>query len=243
MNDTSFFDRIFTTDQVCGLVRRMDLRAQLLIRHLEEEIAQLVPVDSSWLESALPKFLSGNTLDATLATHGWTREDLELNIWRPEALRRFAEQRFGPGVEEQFLKEGGNSDQVVYSMIRLQDAALAREVWIRIEENEMSFSEAASQFGGGQESSHLGVIGPLKVGQIYPIELREHIRNLQPGQVQPPVRLGDWLVLLKLEKITLSTFNDETRSKILDSQLRRFLENRAKRIFDQDILEPLEYDV
>ena len=70
----------------------------------------------------------------------WTESDLHLHVLRPEALRRFAEQRFGPGLEERFLSFQGGCDQVIYSLLRVRDAGLARELWIRHEEGEITFA-------------------------------------------------------------------------------------------------------
>ena len=55
-------------------------------------------------------------------------------------------------------------DQVVYSLIRVHDPALIREIWIRLEENEMTFAQASTEFGEGPEVRHNGQYGPMSVG-------------------------------------------------------------------------------
>ena len=241
MNDPTLHPMVLSDEQQLALIRRMELQQQLLQRWLEEEIAGLVPIDKVWLDKKRASFLNQQSLDVALAQRQWTAADLDLHLWRPEALRRFAEQRFGPGVEEEFLKQGGNTDEVIYSMIRLRDPALAREVWLRIEEQETTFAEAAAQFGEGPEASHLGVIGPLEIGQIHPSQLRDHIRQLQPGEVQAPLRLGEWLLLLKLEKIKPRSFDQATKSRLLQSQLKGFLHERASQFQQGEPLDQLEY--
>ena len=67
-------------------------------------------------------------------------------------MRRFAKQRFGPGLEETFLSSRGGRDLVIYSLLRVRDAGLARELWIRLEEGETTFAEAAHQYGVGEEA-------------------------------------------------------------------------------------------
>ena len=241
MIDPSVESNLLSDAKQLALVRRMELHDQLLQRFLEEDIAVLVPVDTAWLNDQRSTFLGQQSLGAVLAQRQWTEADLDLHLWRPEALRRFAEQRFGPGAEEEFLKDGGNTDQVIYSMIRLRDPALAREIWIRIEEQETSFAEAAAQFGEGPEASHLGVIGPMRIGQIQPESLRNHIRQLRPGEVQAPLRLGEWLLLLKLEKIIPSCFDQATRAALLQNQMQLFIQERANRFRKGELLDQLEY--
>ncbi len=219
----------------------MELMPQLFFRHIEEEITALVPSDLPWLERQRAAFVQDVGLEQTLQARGWSEADLDLHLWRPEALRRFSDQRFGPGLEEEFLKEGGNADQVIYSMIRFRDPALAREIWIRIGEQETSFVEAAAQFGEGPEAAHLGVIGPLQISQIQPQQLRDHIRQLQPGEVQAPLRLGEWLLLLRLEKTQPAIFDQGTRARLLQNQLNRFVQDRADRFQRGEPLDQLEY--
>ena len=93
-------------------------------------------------------------------------------------MRRFAKQRFGPGLEEAFLASRGGRDQVIYSFLRVRDAGLARELWIRIEEGETTFAEAAHQHGVGEEAQRKGVIGSMSIGLLQPEVLQEILRSL-----------------------------------------------------------------
>ena len=113
---------------VLALVRRMELEPKLLRRHLEEQIIALVPLEDCWLEESRSSFLNGRPLDDCLQEKGWDSVDLDLHLRRVEALRRFAHQRFAPGVEERFLASKGSRDLVIYSLVRVKDYALAREL-------------------------------------------------------------------------------------------------------------------
>ena len=44
----------------------------------------------------------------------------------------------------------------------MKDYALARELWIRLEEDETTFAQAAREFGEGPEADRHGVIGPVR---------------------------------------------------------------------------------
>ena len=242
MNDLNSISAHLSDGQILDLVRRLELRPQLLRRLLEEQITALVPIDQAWMEQERSRCLGENKEQEWCAERGWTSEDLELHLWRPEALRRFAEQRFGPGVEDAFLKQANTADQVVYSLLRVHDPGLARELWIRLEEREMSFPEAAAQFGQGPEARHLGVIGPLALRDIHPELLRDQLRRLQPSEINPPMRLGDWFVLLRLEKLIPAVFNQATRHQLIQAQLEDFLQDRQNRLLAGDSLDDLQYD-
>jgi hypothetical protein len=227
---------------IAALVRRMELWPQLLRRQQEELITALVPIEPSWLQQQRQVFLGDEPLDQVLTRHRWLEADLDLHLARPEALRRFAEERFGPGLEEAFMAAQGGHDQIIYSLLRVRDGGLARELWIRLEEGEATFAELASSFGEGPEAARKGVIGPVPIGSIAPPELAQLLRTLQPGEVHPPRQLGEWLVLLRLEQLTPARFDAAMRTFLLDQQLDAFLEGRVQQVLRGEHPDDLQYD-
>jgi parvulin-like peptidyl-prolyl isomerase len=228
-------------EQALLLVRRLELWPQLVRRLLEEEIVGNVPLPDDWLADQQQTLLGDQVLEEFLASRNWQPADFQLHIRRPEALRRFAEQRFGPGLEERFLAEQGMRDQVIYSFLRVLDPALARELWIRLEEGETTFAEAAATYSEGPEKAHKGLIGPLSMGVVQPPELSAALRSLRPGQLKPPISIGPWHVLVRLEQLTPARFDAATRERLLSEQLDAFLQQRIQLMLDGDPLEPLHY--
>ncbi len=226
---------------LAGLVQRMDLLPQLLRRQEEEAIAALVDLPSEWFLNQQQSLLGDRPLDQFLAEKGWQESDLHLHLARPEALNRFARQRFGPGLEEAFLGAQGGHDQIVYSLLRVRDPSLAQELWIRLEEEETTFAEAATSFSEGPEAVRKGVIGPMPIGELQPPELAQLLRALRPGQLHPPQRLGEWSVLVRLEQLTPARFDAEMQQFLLQQQLDRFLSHRVNQRLAGDVPDPLDY--
>ena len=241
---TQPFAHSLSDDDLLALVRRMELMSSLVRRHVEEEITHLVDLPDEFLEQALVDFCGDRDRDALLAEKGWTEADLHMHVLRPEALRRFAAQRFGPGLEDRFLGFKGGRDQVIYSLLRVRDAGLARELWIRLEEGEITFAEAASTFSEGPEAQRKGVMGPLEIGTLQPQTLQDLLRALRPGEICSPKIVGDWHVLLRLEQLTPAKFDDQLRLRMQDEALGDFLAKRVNRILSVEDaqLEPLHYD-
>ena len=236
--------QLLSDADVLSLVRRMELEPKLLRRHLEEQIVALVPLEEAWLEESRSRFLDGRSQDECLREKGWTKADLELHLSRAEALRRFAHQRFSPGLEERFLASKGSRDLVIYSLLRVRDYGLARELWIRLEEDETTFAEAARDFGEGPEADRQGVIGPIPIGALQPTLLQDIIRGLKAGELSPPIALGEWQLLLRLEKLTPARLDDQVRNQMLQESLDKYLDDRVSKLVngDGDSLEPLHYD-
>ena len=235
---------LFSESEIAALVRRMELLPQLVRRQQEELILEQVLLPPEWLEEQRQAFLADQSLVDVLKTRGWSERDLDLNLQLPEALRRFSKQRFGPGLEESFLASRGGRDEVVYSLLLVRDAGLARELWIRLEEGETTFAEAAHQYGVGEEAQRKGVIGPIPIGLLQPEALQIILRSLRPGELSAPRRLGEWHVLMRLEQLKPARFDDVMRKRMQQEALNEFLEQRVKRVLagEAESLEPIHYD-
>ena len=233
-------------DRLEQLIRRTELWQPLLRCAVEEEIVALVELDEAELHNLEQAFRSNHQLStdeqlqAWLQERNWDHADLQLHLARPEALQRFAEQRFGPGLEETFLQRKPQLDMVVYSLLRVQNEGLAREPWIQLSEGEISFPEAASRYSEGPEAAHKGVIGPLPLGQLQP-ELAERLRSLGRGELRAPEPFSSWWVLLRLEQLTPAKLDDAMRRRLLDEQLNAYLEHRCQQIRRGEQPEELAY--
>jgi parvulin-like peptidyl-prolyl isomerase len=229
------------------LLRRTESMRPLLRRSLEEEITQLVTLPAERQAELHTQFRDQQQLaddaaeQAWLEQRGWNADDLALHLARPEALNRFAEQRFGPGIEETFLQRKNQLDTVVYSLLRVQDRGLAQELWIQLSEGEISFPEAASRHSDGPEAHTKGVIGPVGLGQLQP-DLAERLRSLRQGELREPVAAGPWWVLIRLEQLTPAKLDDAMRQRLLQEQLHHWLEQRIDALLRGDSPDPLHYD-
>ena len=230
-----------------GLIRRAEQVEPLLKRCVEEQVTACVGLDADAMEALEQQFLEQHKLadeearEAWLAQRGWTREDLLLHLSRPEALKRFAEQRFGPGLEEHFLQRKGSLDTVLYSLLRVRDPGLARELWIQISEGEVRFEDAAAQHSDGPEARSRGLLGPMPLGQLQP-ELAERLRHLQQGDLRPPERIGPWWLLLRLEQLNPARLDEAMRQRLLQEQLDTWLNARVDSLLAGEQPEELHYD-
>ena len=235
---------LLSESDIASLARRMELLPQLIRRQQEELILESVSLPPQWLEEQRQAFFGDQNPDQVLRTRGWSQRDLDTHLQLPEALRRFAKQRFGPGLEDKFLSSRGGRDQVIYSLLRVRDVDLARELWIRLEEGETTFAEAAHQYGIGEEAQRKGVIGPISIGRLQPEVLQEILRSLRPGELTAPRQLGEWHVLMRLEQLTPARFDQSMREQMQQEELGAYLQQRVNAVLkgEADTLEPIHYD-
>ena len=120
---------------------------------------------------------------------------LELVIRRQEFIR----ERFAPKAEARFLERKNELDQVVYSLLRLANNFLARELYLQIESGESNFADLAKRYAEGPERNTNGIVGPVSLTQAHPA-LVEKLRVAQPGVLLEPFRIADWWLVVRLER-------------------------------------------
>ena len=131
-------------------------------------------------------------------------ERLRYGIRRRSLLR----ERFAAKAEARFLERKNELDQVVYSLLRLENSFLARELYLQIESGEANFADLAGRHAEGPERNTNGIVGPVPLTQAHPI-LVEKLRVAKSGDLLEPFKVSDWWLVVRLERYSPSTFTDE----------------------------------
>ena len=113
-----------------------------------------------------------------------------------------------------FLKNKAKLDKVSYSMIWIEDEALANEVFVRIKEGECSIDDAILMSTNPPQGLAIGRIGPVKLLEL-PDALAELLRISQPKQLWPPIKVEQGWAIVKNEKLWPAVFNKEEKSRLL----------------------------
>ena len=136
-------------------------------------------------------------------------ERLRYGIGRRSLMR----ERFGAKAEARFLERKNELDQVVYSLLRLENSFLARELYLQIESGESNFADLARRYAEGPERNTNGIVGPISLTQAHPV-LVEKLRVAQPGVLLEPFRIADWWLVVRLERYAPATFTDEVSDQM-----------------------------
>lgn len=177
-------------------------------------------------------------LSAYLQQQGMTQEQLDHLAMRGIKLEKYKLATWGGKLESYFLQRKQQLDRVIYSLIRTKDAALAQELYFRIQEGEQTFSELAKEYSQGSEAETGGLIGPVEISTPHPILAQLFLRS-EPGQLSPPTRAGDWIVIVRLEKFMPAQLDDAMRRRLLNELFTLWLQEEVqKNIADLRPLEP-----
>ncbi len=67
------------------------------------------------------------------------------------------------------------------------------------------------------------MIGPVELGVPHPV-LAKMLLKSQPGQALPPTRLGDWILIVRLEQFLPAQLDAATHKRLLNEQFETWLQ-------------------
>ncbi len=161
-----------------------------------------------------------------LADLGRSEEEVLERLQRVIRRREYTRERFTPKAEARFLERKNELDQVVYSLLRLADRFLARELYLQIDSGESNFADLAKRYAEGPERNTNGIVGPVSLTQAHPL-LVEKLRVAQPGVLLEPFRIADWWLVVRLERYSPATFTPEVSDQMCREMFDAWIEEET----------------
>ena len=221
-----------------ALLKRFNLLSPLVEQMVTSEAIAAVEVSEDQLEEARLGLLQQRGYDgmeqwAELLEELQRSEEDVLDRLRFGIRRRsFMRERFGPKAEARFLERKNELDQVVYSLLRLENRFLARELYLQIESGESNFADLAKSYAEGPERNTNGIVGPVSLTQAHPT-LVEKLRVSQPGVLLEPFRISDWWLVVRLERYSPATFTDEVSDQMCREMFDAWIDEETATSLDQ----------
>jgi parvulin-like peptidyl-prolyl isomerase len=198
-------------------------RFQLLLPLLRQQVIaeavrdiQISPEDSTRAQQAWGghhRLRSAEALQAFLRSQAINEADAIWQAELPLRIQRYCSEHFLHRAEQRFLARKNQLDLVIYSLLRVEDPSLARELYLRISEGEADFAELAVQYAKGPEQATRGVVGPVPLTQAHPL-LAERLRTSRPGQLLPPFAIENWWLVVRLETLRAASFDDDMQQRM-----------------------------
>ena len=202
-----------------ALLDRFNLLKPLVERMVTSEAIAQIVLSEDQLEQARLGLLRQRGYDgmnqwaALLDELGRSEEEVLDRLRYGIRRRSFMRERFAPKAEARFLERKNELDQVVYSLLRIENSFLARELYLQIESGESNFADLAKRYAEGPERNTNGIVGPVSLTQAHPT-LVEKLRVAQPGVLLEPFRISDWWLVVRLERYEPATFTDEVSDQM-----------------------------
>lgn len=142
-------------------------------------------------------------------------------------IEKYKQMTWGRGLDQEFMQTKQQYDRFVYSLLRTNNPELAQELYFRIKEGETSFADVAHQYAQGAEQESGGLVGPVEARTLHP-QLVQMLATSPLGKVLPPTRLGDWIVIVRPEKIIPAQLDAAMRQRLLHQSWQRWLQTQVQ---------------
>jgi parvulin-like peptidyl-prolyl isomerase len=172
--------------------------------------------------SELNKLTTPEALKAAQQQLCITSLQFEAIATRELRLEKFKQATWDNKLEQYFLQFKPQLDKVVYSLLRIDNSEVAQELFFRIQDGDATFADCAKEYSKGQEAQTGGLIGPVPLSQPHQA-IAQKLGTSKPGQVLPPMKLENWYVILRLEKLIPSQLDDATRTMLLNHLFEQWL--------------------
>jgi parvulin-like peptidyl-prolyl isomerase len=204
------------------------LRARLL-----ESVSSDTPVDAEEVESAWLGFCKKNRIDPSTSTpvpgdmFGCDPSDLRAVVLRELKISKWKAAAFGADAMAHFERRKPALDRVVYSLLRVKEPGLARELWFRLVEGEATFAELAPDYASGNEVYTAGIVGPVAFGAMHPA-LAGLLKTARPGEILRPVAVAEWFLVARVEHFLPVEFDEGMRQLMVEELCQQWVEKNLK---------------
>ena len=202
--------------------------------HIVDSISANVALSEEEQQSWFQYFAQQNNLQTQEDIDSFCRfnflnpESLAHNALLPAKLQKLWLSEFSAKAEAHFLKRKDMLDQVVYSLIRLGDAGVARELYLKILEGDRDFGDLAQQYSDGPERQTRGIVGPVPLNQGHP-NLVQRLRSNPEGTLLEPFQVENWWLVVRVEQKAPATFNEDIQIAMARELFEEWLQNEVMR--------------
>tara|TARA_Y100001968_G_scaffold300640_1_gene312218 strand:- start:22927 stop:23673 length:747 start_codon:yes stop_codon:yes gene_type:complete len=206
--------KILQRNKVLKSVVQGELKHELVNNEIISEEEKSKQLNLLWKEqnitdqSAFEEWIKKNFL---------SKEALEDIIYTQIKSINYSQREFKNKIEGRFLERKSKLDQATYSLIRVDNPYLAKELYLRLIEKESDFSEVANEFSQGPENKTGGIIGPAPIGNAHPV-LADTLSRSKVGEIKGPIQIGKVFLIVRLESMNTSVL-DEKMKKIISLEL------------------------
>jgi parvulin-like peptidyl-prolyl isomerase len=226
-------NRNVTNTEIIPLLIKHQMLPQLRRILIIDEAIASIKITQEEQEYAIKQFFNQMTTpvarSAVMKHYLMTEEELKEVAICEFKLEKFKQKTVGSKVESSFLNQKSKFDKVIYSLIRTENAEIAQELYYRIKAGEQSFAECAKSYSAGVEALTGGLIGPVPLSQPHPL-LAQKITSSQPGKLCEPIRLENWFIILRLEKLIPTQLDDKMRSQLQNQLFETWLTQEISKV-------------
>jgi parvulin-like peptidyl-prolyl isomerase len=226
-------DRVLQSDELVPLLSKTNLLSRVIQEVIIDDAIADIELTEDEIKAAEAEFCERNKISNPEEANAWAKQQygtpdlIRITAMRDRQLAKFKQQQFGKDLESYFLQRKSRLDRVLYSLIRTSQLGLAQELYFRIHDDGQSFADLAKEYSEGQEAKTGGLIGPVELSVPNPA-LAGLLSVSKPGQIWPPKRIGEWYVVVRLEKFFPAQLDEPTKDRLLEELFQTWMREQLQ---------------
>jgi len=221
-------NQVYTAEDLIPLLTQYQLLPKLAQEILTDKAIAGIKCSEEENTATFNQFCQQNQLESEEQIQGWlnkqgmSREQLQNLVTKRLRIDKYKQETWNDQVDAHFIKRKSQLDRVVYSLIRVEKPEVAQELFFRVKDDQNAFSALAMEYSQGTEAQTGGIIGPVEINAPHP-KIAQILATCQPGQLVPPTRVGEWIVIVRLENYISAKLDQPMRQRMLDELFNRWL--------------------
>jgi len=203
------------------------LKARLALEASADFLPQPGQLDAAWDEFCKKhKVDPASSQPVPLEYMGCAPGDLKACVEHELRIANWKKAVFEPQAREHFDRRKPSLDRVVYVLLRVKEAGLARELWFRLKEGEATFAELAPKYASGTEIYTDAIIGPVAYGAMHPA-LAAVLQAAREGELLRPFAIAEWFLVAKVKYKLPAEFDVNMKAQMVEELYNNWLEERT----------------
>ena len=205
-----------------------------------EELTKGLEVPQDILENSFNNFCITNGLDNKSKVNNFlqknflTYQELIDQITHPMKKNVYMLSEYGHLAENLYLKRKDDLDKIIFSQICVKDRNSAYDIYLKLESRESSFGEIKELFKNNKEFIFHEKVGPINTSSLEP-EMKELLVQQTEGDLQEPILIDDFWVILRLDKKIDTVFDDQMKLLMVTELFEDWIQNEI-----QDMVKKLQ---
>lgn len=199
------------------------LLREILIDETIDRVAREYDIDLTPSEEEFDR-LSARV--ATIAPfQGMSPEQLEAITARTLKAYKFKQAGWGHKVSSYFETVRDRLDRISYSLLLVEDGAVAQELFFRVQSAENSFAELAVTYSQHETAQRGGLIGPLLLTEVNPA-IASILKQLKPGELSTLFQLDRFYGFIRLNDLIKPELDENLHQSLLDELFENWIQTQ-----------------
>ncbi len=221
--------------EVIDLLVEQDMLNQLIANLIIDDITDNIQLSDEEINNFKTNLFRDEKIEDEKQFEKWlinkslSEKELLNKISKTYKISKHCLDKFSSRIHAHFLSRKTQLDQVIYSLLRVSDKYIAKELYLRLSGHEESFSSLAEKFSEGHEKEVQGIVGPMQIELAHP-QLAKVLKSSTAGKLNQPFQIGSSWLIVRVESFKEALLNPAMEMQMAKELFNEWLNEEVKKV-------------